>query len=165
MSEHALNMKDLMRAIDTRNFDWLSRQSDEAQKEFVPFVILRWAATIKDGAGSGYLLWMINLQSNNDLFAVSAKHPDLVYRLMASCGLGIVQDHRWLPGTPLRKAVQKNLAFNFIAERYPEISDVEVMLLLGQYTRDEFQQLLTECGIQSRDAKDVMKAYDSLAKG
>jgi hypothetical protein len=159
LKERKLDIFDVLRATDRRDGNWLNQQSDDARKEFTPLVVMRWAATVVDGPESAYMLYMVNERVNCDLY-VFYRHPDLVFRLLASCGLGKVKKHQWLAG-PTRKP-QSNPAFNLLHEQYPEASDGEINLLLSLFDRVSFKQFVDECGVQPDDAKGVMISYDRL---
>lgn len=160
MAPRKLDIFDLLSATDRRNGNWLSQQSDDAQKEFKPSTAMRWAATINDGAEAAYMLWLVNERVNHNLFELSAKHPDLIFRLLASCGLGKPKKHQWI-STVSRKN-QANAATNVLQECFPEASDTEISMLLSQFDRSGFQQFIDECGIQPKDAQEVVKAFDKL---
>lgn len=148
----------LLPAIDRNNGTWLSKQPEDAQKEFVPVVAIRYAATVENSSEAAYMLWMINERVNVHMFELY-KHPDLIFRLMASCGLGSPVRHQWLP-LHKRKG-GSNKAFDFLAELHPEASNREVDMLLSKYTKETFTQLVKDCGIQPDPAKALIKAFQS----
>ena len=154
-------MFELLRAIDRRDGDWFGRQPAEAQKTFAPPVAQRFAVTVADGAEAAYMLWMVNERVNRRLYDLY-KHPELTYRLLASCGLGVLQKHQWLAGATRRHA--GNIAVDLLASQHPEANDDEIAFLLSQYDRDGFGQYLDECGIQPAEAKQLIKAYDQLSR-
>ena len=159
MSQRKLDIFELLRATDRGDGDWLGRQPADAQKDFAPTVVLRWAAALNNGSEAAYMLWLINERVNGHLYDL-AKHPELIYRLIASCGLGKPQRHQWL-SAPSRKNAN-NAATNLLLTCYPEANDMEISLLLGQYDRDGFLQFIDECGIQPTESKDVVTAYDRM---
>ena len=160
MSKRKLDIFELLRASDKKDLGWLARQPADAQKEFAPLVAMRWAATLPDGPEALYMLWMINERVNINLFDLY-KHPDLAFRLIASCGLGKSKNHVWLAGASVRKAVS-NAAAKLVLEWYPDASDREIDILLEQHDRASFSRLVDDCGIQPTDAKEVMRAFDKL---
>lgn len=161
MSQRKLDMFDLLRAADRCDGDWLARQPADAQREFAPSVAQRFAVTVPNGPEAAYMLWMVNERVNGHLFALH-KHPELVYRLLASCGLGKPQKHQWL-APPARKNTG-NPVVNLLLTCYPEANDAEISCLLMQHDHASFIQFVDECGIQPSEAKDIIKAYDKLDK-
>lgn len=152
---------DLLRAVDRCDGDWLSRQPAEARKAFSPLTAMRWAATVSDSPEAAYMLWMVNDRANAHLFDLAPSHPNLVFRLLASCGLDRALRHQWLPGGG-RRRVNSNAATSLLAQQYPEASDAELEMLLYQHSRDEFMAFLDACGLQSddKDRVEAVKAYD-----
>ncbi len=159
MADRKLDIFDLLRATDKNQSDWLSKQPEDARKEFAPLVVLRWAATVEGPQEAAYMLWMVNERVNLHLFDLS-KHPDLVFRLLASCGLGSAQKHQWI--APHKRKGGANKAFDFLATLHPEANDREVDMLLSKYTKETFTQLVKDCGVQPDAAKELVKAYDKL---
>jgi hypothetical protein len=162
MADRKLELSPLLRAIDKRDSDWLSKQPDDARKEFSPVVIQRFVATVDDGPESAVMLWMVNERVNVHLFDLH-KHPDLTYRLLASCGLGVLLNHKWLAG-PKRKALS-NKAYEFLEAHYPDASDSQLEFVMSQHTKKSFSVFLSDCGVQPGDAKDILKAYDKIKQG
>ncbi len=159
MKDYKLDIFQALRAIDQKDGDWLNRQPDDARKGFKPLVAMRWASTVNDGPQATYMLWMINERVNQQLFELY-HHPDLVFRLIASCGIGTVQKHQFIP-FPARHS-QMNLATKLLQEYYPQASESEIQLLLALFDRASFKQFVDDCGIQPDEAKEIFKEYDKL---
>lgn len=161
MADRKLDIFSLLKAMDKRDGDWFSRQPADVQKEFAPVVAVRWAATIKDSPQSDIMLSMVNERVNAHLFDLQ-KHPDLVFRLMASCGLGASLGHQWLAGH--KRNAETNKAFEFMAQYYPDANDRELDYLMSCHTKATFMEFLNGCGVQQGEAKELLKSYDKLAK-
>jgi hypothetical protein len=161
LTPRKLDMFVLLTALDRCDGDWLSKQSEDVRKEFTPLVAMRWMATLADGPQSAYMLWLVNERVNGHMFDLSSKHPDLIFRLLASCGLGVAKNnHQWLPGVSRKHA--NNAAADLLLEWFPEANDVEISLLLSKYERAEFRKFIDECGVQPNDVQNVVKAFDKL---
>jgi hypothetical protein len=160
LSKRKLDIINLLQAVDRCDGDWLQRQPADVRREFAPPVAMRWTATLaKDGDEAAYMLWVVNEHVNLHLYDLH-KHPDLIFRLLATCGVGSQQKHVWLaPPTRLSKA---NAAATLVASVFPEASDAEISLLLDQFDRTSFGEFVKGCGVQEKDAKEVMNAYDKL---
>jgi hypothetical protein len=161
LSQRKLDLFELLRAADRCDGAWLSQQPDDAQKEFTPLVAQRFAVTVPDGPEAAYMLWVVNERVNGHLYVLN-KHPDLVYRLLASCGIGQPKKHQWLAG-PARTGAG-NAAIALLLTCYPEANNMEIDYLLKQYDNSGFLQFVDECGIQPTDAKDIMKAYAKVCR-
>lgn len=159
MAERKLELSALLRAIDNRDGDWFAKQPEDAKKEFAPLVIQRFVATVNDGPEASLMLVLVNERVNLHLFDLH-KHPDLAYRLLASCGLGKMLKHQWLAGH--KRKAENNKAYDLLAKQYPEANDRELTFLMAQHTKNSFADLLSERGIQAAEAKEIMQAYDKI---
>lgn len=157
-----LDIAHVLRAIDQRNFGWLDKQPEDARKEFAAVTAIRFVSAVRgDGAIAAYMLMMVNQRLNRHLFDLH-KHPDLCFRLLASCGNGRVLRHEWLKGP--ERAASNNLALQLLAEQHPLANDHELLGLLSLYSRKQFADFLADCGITDKAAADHMKAYDRIAR-
>lgn len=159
MADRKLDIFALLKAMDKCDGSWFSKQPEDAQKEFAPVVAIRWAATVKDGEYSPLMLSLINERVNAHLFDLY-KHPDLVFRLMASCGLGVSLAHQWVAG--IKRKADTNKAFEILAKHYPEANDQELDYVMSCHTKASFSEFLSQCGIQPDQAKEIMKSYDKI---
>lgn len=159
MTAHKLDIfDDVLTGIERHDYELLERQTDETRKSFAPPVVLRWLSAVRNAEARDILLMLVNERANLDFFAIG-DHPDLQYRLMASCGLGLnPRDHQWIP-MPAR-AKPKSAVHAFLAEHFPEANLAELDLLLGQFTRESFTDFLHECGLSPADEKTALDAYD-----
>ena len=148
--------KGLLPAIDKCDSNWLSKQSPEAQKEFAPVVVLRYASAVDDGPTSLYTLIMVNERVNVDMFDLY-KHPDLVYRLMASCGVGKPLRHQWIAGHKRKSETSKS--YELLEKHYPEANSRELDILMSKHTKASFSQFMDDCGIPVAEAKEILKDY------
>ena len=159
-AERKLDIFQVLRAIDKRDAGWLSRQPPDAQKEFIPTVVLRWAATAEGDNEGAYMLWMVNENVNVNMYALS-KHPELIYRLFATCGLGKVLRHQWIAG-PKRKG-QDNKAAAFLQQLHPDANGREIDMLIGMYDKDTFAKLVSDAGVLPDEVKELKKAFANIS--
>lgn len=149
--------------MDRGDANWLARQPEDARKEFSALVAMRWATCVQEGVAAAYMLWLINKRVNRHLFSLS-DHPDLCFRLLASCGL---QEHalrrEWLKGPGNR--VDNNAALSLLAEHHPMSNEMELRILLSQYSKQSFSEFVADCGIERDQAKKCMDAYAKLSRG
>lgn len=155
--ERKLDIFQLLAAADLRQRDWLSKQPEDSRSAFAPIVVTRWAATVADGQEAACALWLVNERVNLHLFDLT-RHPDLVYRLLASCGLGKKLRHEWLDGK--RAATRPAKLNELIQEYHPEANDREIDMLIEQYDRTSFAEFVADTGKQPEEIKELLKAYD-----
>jgi hypothetical protein len=169
---------EMLHAIDNNDGDWYRRtcaQSPQAAKEadaaFTPLVTLRYISALKDAphtaAQSAYLLMTTAERVNPYVFPLS-KHKDLLFRLLASCGLGDLHPHEY--GEPTRHPWNKpqvrrrdsNALIALLAKHNPEANDDELDILVHKLDRDGWLKFIQACGIQSDKAEELIGDYDTL---
>lgn len=151
-----LDIFDLLGAIDKKDQDFYDRLEVDARKEFAPPVALRWASAIDDGPQSDRMLLFVNERANINYWDIS-DHPELQYRLLASCGSGKKHRHQWIAN----KAKNKNDKIrNFVGQFYPSASLAEIDMLIGKFTKASFQEFVDVSGLEPKEAKEMVKAYD-----
>ncbi len=155
-----LDFSGLMRAIDRRQSGWLTAQPADVSKEFGAAALpaMRMASCGESGTDAAYALWSINQRVNYRMFDLSQKHPDLCYRLLASCGLDRYLSRQWLAP---RATSTSNAALKLLAEHHPTASDRELRMLLSFYTRETFAQFVADCGLKDQE---YLKAYDKIQR-
>lgn len=157
VKEYKLNIFRALEAIDQGKGGWLAKQSSDARHDFVPLTTLRWTVSVPDSEMASYGLWLVNERVNIHMWKLGHAHPDLIFRLLASCGFGTVLKHTWLAGPVVRSVTDKARAL--IGEMRPECNDDEISILLSLHTRESFRQYIDESGVQPDDAKAILAAF------
>jgi len=156
--ERKLDIFAAMKAIDRHDSKWLSNQPSDAQKEFAPLVAIRWAATHQtDSESAARMLWLVNERANRHLFDFN-KHPDLIYRLLASCGTGQQARRSYLSPRPQHR--DSNKALDLLRQQNLLANHRELAVLLSLYDRQGFANFAADCGKQPDEVKEIMKSYD-----
>ncbi len=165
MADFKLDIFQALAAADKRDDNWLERQPEEVKKGFAAPVFLRWAATVASGNADidRYMLMHVNDKANITANDYMGAHPDLLFRLVAACGLGQRLRHEWLP-MPGRMRVS-NAARDLMMRFHPHASDREIDLLMSIHTRGSFEQFVEDTGISTKEAKEALKAYDARKSG
>lgn len=147
---------EVLPAIDRHDYEFLERQPEDARKGFSPPVVLRFASAAK-GQYTDLMLLMVNGRANLDFYDLGA-HPELQWRLLASCGLGVGMRHEWI-AMPT-SARSKGTVHGFLWGYWPDASESEITFLLNQFTRETFIDFTKECGLHPADEKAALDAYD-----
>lgn len=157
-----LDINQAIAAVDTNNYGWFTGLSDAAKKQFAAPVFLRWAATV-DGKSPdeiAYMLIAINERVNVNMWDLW-EHPDLIFRLAATCGLGTKRRVAWIKGP--EKKTNTNKVYKFLAELYPFANEAEISLIIRKHTKESFTEfVLHESGCPQEEAKDILKAFEKL---
>lgn len=148
-----LDIKQEMRAIDTKNRSWYNSLSDDERKQVSPWLLMRYTSSAQ---GSGICEHYLDLTNEavNVHFNTLRKHPYLQFQLMQVVGIGQSVYHPWLqPG----KAQKKNKLHSWIAEKYTNFNDDEIELFASLNSKEDMKQLMQEYGMTDKEIKEVLK--------
>ena len=82
-----LDIKAMMRAVDTRDKQWYNNLSDEDKKLYSPYMTLKWSASVdSDQFFKEHYVEMTNELVNKHLWTLSKNHKGLLWKLTAVCG-------------------------------------------------------------------------------
>jgi len=157
---HKLDMfNDVLPAIDRRNMSFFSGLSDEEKKGFAPPVVLRFASAVNDGPTSEHYLWLVNERANINFWDI-ADHPELQYKLIASCGYGRSQRHPWI--NMVGKTKKTDRVRDFFSEFWPDANDRELDIIFSQFTDETFEDFVMSSGSTPDIIKEILEAYGRL---
>ena len=125
-----LSITNEMAQFDLKNREFFDQLSEEEQKKFSPFLMIRWGATVEGDADlQAYYLISVNENLNKNFFDINTTQHKKLQWLMAttvSPGMGRWR-HPWLAGPKKDKANTKTE--KFLAEIFPHLKDDEIALL------------------------------------
>jgi hypothetical protein len=154
---YKLNVFDLLDAIDRRDMTYYDRLSEEEKKGFHPYVVMRWLSSVKGPLAEHYLV-LANELVNID-YAALKDYPDLVYRLMAACGTGRLQNRKGMfPPVPRRGRSPAALQA-FLENLHPLASTQEIDMLLDQHSLESFTELVYQTDCSDKEAAELIDAF------
>lgn len=159
MAAHKLDIFETLSAIDKRKRDFYANLTEEEQKGFAPPVVLRWASAVTDGPESEHHIWLVNERANVN-FNEIWQHPELQFKLLASCGSGRNQRHQWIPMAGRKKKADG--VREFVERFWPDANDFEIDILLNQFTDESFEEFVLGSGLTPEEIKEVLEAYGRL---
>lgn len=149
---------DIMPAIDRRDMKRYSKLTTEERKGFSFPIVMRTASSVQgDPNVRDWYLLSINERVNKH-GALLSRHPELQYRLMASCGVGSRQNHPWI-AMP-KKAAVHDILYDLIRENWEGANDLECKIILKQIDDEKFLSLIREMGLDPDRSKEVTEAYE-----
>jgi hypothetical protein len=153
----------VMEQIDKRNFNFYKTLTDEEKKAFSPLVIMRWISAVKGSREiNEYYIQMVNEMINRNLWdPCLSKHPELLYMLLAQCGIGQKVNHEWIKGFSREKKTKLN---NFLKQYYPTASNSELDFLVSINSKEQLISMVEESGLQDDEAKVLIKEIKELKK-
>lgn len=148
-----LNIKEEMRAIDSKDRRWYNSLTEEEKNKLGMWLLMRYTSSAGEKMfQEHYLEWtneVVNVHFNK-----LRKHPQLQWQLLQLVGLGKPTYHPWVaPGksgkvTKLQKWVQEN---------YAHLNDDEIDIFINIRNKEDFIELFEEYGLDKKQIKDILK--------
>ena len=152
-SKPLLQIKDIMAAVDRKDYEYYSRLTDEQRKSLNLWMTQRYASSVQ-GKYAGHYLVMINEFMNTNWSDVS-KHPELQWKLMCLAGSGKVQFHPFVKVPKAKR--KKDKVEELIRELFPLLKSDELELFLKMNTTEELKELAMESGVDDKTIKEIFK--------
>jgi len=147
--------------IDHRNYDFYAELNDDEKKAFASFVIMRWMSGAPDQGGlHSFYLQTTNELVNKNLWDLK-DHDELIWGLMASCGVGKRQQHKWIKG-PSRGVKSKIDAV--LKEYFQGVNETELRIIKKNMTPDQFRRMLIDYAMPEKEEKELVKQYKKETK-
>jgi hypothetical protein len=148
----------LLQNVDYRNLSFYNRLTENEQKTFPLYVAMRWLSGVSDSSvHRDNTLFYVNNVLNVD-FDVLSKHPEFMWKLMAAGGCGTKLRYNWIPSA--KKSKTSNKVDEFMLRWYPSANDLELKILTGKMTRDEFEQFAKSAESDDRKIKELLEDFD-----
>lgn len=148
--ERVLDIFDVLRSIDNRNFSYYEKltkeQKDELEKSM--WMVMRWASC----SNMDLQLQTIN-EYVNVHFNMLRKHPQLQHRLLQLAGAGSLK-RKWVKP---HAAPKKDKLREWIIEQYPTYSDDEIDLLIATNSKENFIDRAEQLGMDKKQIKEIFK--------
>lgn len=151
--------KRVLPAIDTRNKQFYERLTEEEQKGFASWLVMRYLSSAESATPEiieHYLIMTNELVNIN--FSDLKNHPELLWKLMSVVGVGKSVKHPYVaPGKGKKK---KSNAFKaWLHEQYNHLSEQEIDLWFSNITREQARDMLEQYQIKD---KDIISAANDL---
>lgn len=147
----AIPLNDVMLALDKKDRDWYNRLSEEQQKAFSGWMMMRYASSCQ-GSNAAHYIYAVNELVNCN-FADIYKHPELQWQLFSICGSGKKEYHPYIKPPTSRK--KKNTVYDWFAERFPLLKASELELMLNMNTDDQLKQYARDTGLDDKQIKEI----------
>ena len=148
----ALDIKRELGAVDSRNKDFYSNLDEKEQKEFSPYILMRYVSNVQgDQAVQEWFVEMTNDLVNKNHWTLSKNHKGLLWKLFAGCGTGEKAYHPYMAAGKKEKAVKIE---KLIAELNPAMKMADVKLLASFMDKDDIKDLFDKLGYDKKQRKD-----------
>lgn len=150
--DSAIDLKELLNAIDKKDKLFYKKLTPEQKKEFSPWLTMRWATSCEYDEYNEYFVPLVNAVVNKN-FSDLKNHPELQWLTIAICGEKNTKRKFMKPP----KGKKKNKIQEFISVLYPlmKLSDIDLFIQIN--TQDELKDLARTYGYTEETIKDVFK--------
>ena len=149
-----LDIKNEMRAIDTKDRAWYKSLTKEEREKYDKqlWIQMRWASSVRGANAPNYLM-LVNEFANVD-FNTLKSHPQLQLQLLQIAGTGKTEYHEWIaPG----KAGKKNKFMTWLAEQFPNYNEDELELFAQTNDKEVFVDRMEQQGMTPKEIKEIFK--------
>lgn len=149
----ALDIKRELAAVDTRNHKFYDELTPEEQKSLSPYVLMRYVSNV-DSNNRELQEWFVEMTNelvNKNHWFLSKDHKPLLWKLMASIGIGQRFYHPYLP---LGKKEKPNKIEKLIADLNPAMKLNEVKMLASLMTKQDINELFDDLGFDKKQRKE-----------
>lgn len=147
-------------SVDERDINFYDNLSDEQKKSLTMYPLLRWVSSV-DSRNVFMLEYYIQMSNEvNEHFWELQKYPDLIWKMLANCGVGSKQKHKWIPKSKNISKTPKIDELLFIL--YPEANYEEIGIVRNKLNKEKFETLMSEFGIQKSEIKKYREEYKKL---
>lgn len=159
-AKHKLDIFRVLDAADLRKRDFYSGLTEEEKREFKsPLVAMRWLSSV----ASNPLVTMHYVQMTNELvnvdFMALQQQPELQWMLMSRVGAGTTMRHKWI-NMPKRGRATK--IHSVIEQWWPHANELEIEILLNQFTKETFTEFVQSTGMTDKDANELVADFERM---
>lgn len=148
-----LDIKSVLKAIDTRDLKWYDSLNEEEKKKLSVWQVMRFVSSCESRNGDiNYHYLTLTNELVNTHFNTLRLYPDLQFRLMQLVGIGATQYHSWIAPS---KRDKSDKVREWISQQYPAYNDEEIDLLLQQNSLTELKDYARELGLQEKEITDI----------
>jgi hypothetical protein len=147
-----LDIKRELAGVDLRNYDFYDKLPPEEQKEFSPYVLMRYVSNVDgDRDAQEYFIEMTNELVNKNHWVLSKNHKALLWKLFAGCGAGVKMYHPYLKANSKEKA---NKIEKLLVELYPAAKLSDIKLRAKMMTKADKEELFDKMGFDKKQRKE-----------
>lgn len=143
-----------MREFDQKNRQFYDELSEEEQRKFSTYLMLRYGASVEGNADiQEWYIRATNERLNKNFFDLN-KHTKLQWLLCTTVSPGIgTQKHYWQAS---KRKEGDNKLYKFLAKLYPDMKIADIELLAKLSDKKEIRQLAEEMGYSDSDIKKAL---------
>ncbi len=152
MATHTLDIGRVLKAVDSKDYEFYTNLTDDEKKAFNPFVLIRFVSNVKgDFETQAWFIEMANECVNKNYWILNKDHKELLWKLYAAIGVGFKCNYSYLKVTK-RDSVDK--FEKLIADLNPAMKLSDVKLLASMMTVKERAEMLDSMGFDKIQRKE-----------
>ncbi len=145
-----LNIQSEMRAFDRKDRGSYDSLTEEEQRKFSPFLMIRWGSAVEGSRElEEYYVIATNERMNRNFFSINtARHKKLQWLMATSVSPNLgAHRHPWI--APYKRDKAQSAKRRAIARIRPDLDDADLDVLVSITTQKEIDQYLQQMGDQS----------------
>ena len=147
-----LDIKRELAGVDLRNYNFYDNLPSDEQKEFSPYVLMRYAANVEGNRDlQEWFVEHVNEKVNKNHWELSKNHKALLWKLFAGCGVGTKYYHPYLKQNSKEKAVK---IAKLLAELNPAMKLSDIKLMASMMDKQDKEELFDKMGFDKKQRKD-----------
>lgn len=148
----ALDIKRELAGVDLRNYEFYDKLPENEQKEFSPYVLMRYVANAdSDREIQEWFIERTNELVNKDHWVLSKNHKGLLWKLFAGVGIGDHVRHQYLKMNSKEKA---NKIEKLLCEIYPAAKLDDIKMRAKMMTKEDKVALFDKMGFDKKQRKE-----------
>ena len=155
--DYRLDIREVLAQLDRRSMGYYERLGEAEQKAFEPFVVMRFLSACGDDEDldlAHYQISSVNTVVNRH-YSVVSRHPELQWKLLASCGLGVKRYHPWIP--PGKRSRRTNRLDDLLRRFAPMASPTEIAVLKRVNSPDDLVSLAEDYALPEGEIREIRK--------
>jgi len=136
-----LNIQSEMRAFDGKDRGFYDSLTEEEQRKFAPFLMIRWGSAVEATREmEEYYVIATNERLNRNFFSINtARHKKLQWLMATSVSPNLgLHRHPWI--APYKRDKQQSAKRRALAKMYPDINDRDLDVLVQITTDQEIKE-------------------------
>jgi hypothetical protein len=147
-----LDIKRELAGVDLRNYEFYDNLPPDEQKEFSPYVLMRYAANVEGNRDlQEWFVEHVNEKVNKNHWELSKNHKALLWKLFAGCGVGTKYYHPYLKQNSKEKAVK---IAKLLAELNPAMKLSDIKLMASMMDKQDKEELFDKMGFDKKQRKE-----------
>lgn len=157
--EYKLDMFEVIRRADAKDYNWFSSLSAEQKQEFNPWLAMRFMTAAPDGI-DGLEALLYGDAAMNEHFTIVSKDKDFFYRLMCVAGTGRPKKHFMV--SPPKRRREAPLVSEIMSELHAEpMEDHELRLYIeiNGLEKEDLADIAYDLAWDDKKIKELKKSF------